>query len=54
MDVSSDGEIYIVNTKTWFRQLLIKMVMDHEDDLIAHFFFSYEPKHMHVSTDFIC
>lgn len=47
MDVSSKGEVYIVNTKTWFRQLLVKMVKDHTDDLIAQFFFSYEPKHMH-------
>ena len=49
MDVNSKGEVYIVNTKTWFRQLLIKMVKDHDEDIIAQFFFTYEPKHMHVS-----
>lgn len=29
MEVASKGEIYILNTKTWFQQLLIKMVKDH-------------------------
>lgn len=50
MDVSSQGEIHIVNTKTWFRQMLVKMVKDHNEDLIAQFFFSYEPKVMPVSV----
>jgi len=49
MDVSKNSEIYIVNTKTWFQQLLIKMVKDHKEDFIAQFFFSYEPKSMPVS-----
>jgi len=52
MDVSSKGEIYIVNTKTWFRQMIIKMVKDHNEDLVAQFFFSYEPKSMPVSFIF--
>jgi hypothetical protein len=50
MDVGSEGEIYIVNTKTWFKQLLIKMIKDHHEDLISQFFFSYEPKSMPVSS----
>jgi hypothetical protein len=53
MDVSSKGEVYIVNTKTWFQQLLIKMTRDHNEDLIAQFFFSYEPNSMPVSFIFI-
>ena len=50
MEVSSKGEIYVTNTNSWFKQLLIKMVKDHADDVIAQYFFSYEPKVMNVSS----
>lgn len=52
MEVSSKGEIYLINTKTWFRQLLLKLVQDHTEDCVGHHFFTYEPKKMIVSNIF--
>lgn len=49
MEVASKGEIYVINTKTWFRQLLIKMVKDHNEDIVGHYFFTYELKQFVVS-----
>lgn len=35
MEVASKGEVYITNTNSWFKQLAVKMVKDHQEDAIA-------------------
>ena len=44
MEVQSLSEVYVLNTKTWFKQLLIKQVKDHKEDYFGHYFFSYQTK----------